>query len=125
MIHKPGENCQPDPQPPIHPGTTLWTKAASAARPGRSHDLLGRCPFCNGALILAHRHPGPADHLLRCNTPHCSYQRNYDAALHRMLESISATLARLEARLIRIEAHESWLLVQVEALYGQWREEGV
>jgi hypothetical protein len=135
----------PATQPPVRPGTTdaapgttLWMCHAHAARWGRVQDPLGRCPVCDDELCLGHRHPGPAAHVLSCANPDCSYERDYDAALHGLLEALSATLARVEAlehlhttlarveaRLIRMESHEAWLLVQVEALCARVNDQEV
>jgi hypothetical protein len=110
---------------PVPPDTSLWMRHAHAARGGRGQELLGRCPVCDDQLCLGHRHPGPAAHVLHCVNPNCSYERDYDAAVHSVLDSLAAALARIEARLIRIEAHEAWLLVQVEALCARANDQEV
>jgi hypothetical protein len=45
--------------------------------------------------------------------------------LEQALQAVSARLAACEARLIRVEAHESWLLVQVEALSARLNDQEV
>ena len=51
---------------------------------------------------------------------------NYiDGELELALQALSIRLAACDARLIRVEAHESWLLVQVETLAAHLKEQEV
>jgi hypothetical protein len=85
--------------------------------PSESQNLPCRCPRCDDALQLIHRHPGPAAHLVRCANPQCSYERPYDGGLHTQLQDHERTLRFCTAQL-------AWLTIQVEELFARWREGG-
>jgi len=74
--------------------------------------------------------------------PHCSYTVEYDGVIEQALQVVSARLAACEARvealehlqaplaqvvarLTRMEAHEAWLLLQVEQLAARLGEQEV
>ena len=111
------------PQRPAHPMVVGSPGPSSALLP----VLPERCPRCGDDLGLYHtaKHGRPR-HFLGCKSyPHCSYTTDYDGALDQALQALSARLAACEAQLIRVEAHESWLLVQVETLCARLNEQGV
>jgi ssDNA-binding Zn-finger/Zn-ribbon topoisomerase 1 len=80
--------------------------------------LPNRCPRCGDGLQLFHTVSGRPHHFLGClNYPSYSYTIDYN-------ESLYALIQTLGERLLRAEAHNAWLTIQVEELFARLEEGG-
>ena len=97
-----------------HFRTTFQSRYATPSPLARSFPSLPeRCPYCGQDMVLRHRYPGPADHIWACGNRQCSFEvRDYDTHCHDALQLLSD-------RLLRMEAQQAWLLVQVEELFAR------